>query len=500
MSRERRVSLAGLVALIVVCGVLLVVSGAAFGEGDDDSTELVDQLNEYQTTEGDWDDGMELTTMTGYTNSIAPQISSVYVDFSITAMDWTMDNYGVEPESPPCGYQVPVGEESVTSEAWITLTEIPEETIAIKDFQEEVRINLKNKQGEDGSWHNNIGETALATYSLARTGSLDNMEVKKGIDWLLENEDKEDKTWGSISDDSKAILALDSAGIDMWEEIAALMLKQRPDGSFGGVEETSWAVIALSTSPNEETMLSMERAMAWLRNQDYENTEDLANAALAEQYYENSQDSWDPPQGGFVKEGGSQNGLIPPPLLFIISIFIIGALVLSYFLFARLEKDAALSGVRKDIYTYIAEHPGEHLAQITKIFDISSSSARYHLSVLEGMDQIVSHKMGKFKRFYINKNGYSKYTNGNGYKHIMSALKNVTARKIVKFLLSHPNANQKSVSRALKLHPSTVNWHAERLREVEIINKNKKGKEIVYNLNEDVQVRKVIRILEGIPA
>jgi predicted transcriptional regulator len=142
-------------------------------------------------------------------------------------------------------------------------------------------------------------------------------------------------------------------------------------------------------------------------------------------------------------------------------------------------------------------HPGEHLANITKTFDLSSSSARYHLSVLEGMDQIVSHKNGKYKRFYINKNGYSKYTNGNGYKHIMSALKNVTARKIVKFILSHPNTNQKSVSNALKIHPSTVNWHAERLREAEVLSKSKKGKEIVYSLNEDVQVRKVIGILEG---
>jgi predicted transcriptional regulator len=177
--------------------------------------------------------------------------------------------------------------------------------------------------------------------------------------------------------------------------------------------------------------------------------------------------------------------------------FIITGIALSYYLFARIEKEAVLSGIRKDLYSYIEKHPGEHLAHLTKKFNISSSSTRYHLSVLEGMDQIVSHKMGKYKRFYINKNGYSKYTNGNGYKHIMSALKNVTARRIVKFIISNPEANQKSVSNALKLHPSTVNWHAERLREAEVLSKRKNGKEIVYFLNEDVQVRKVIGILEG---
>ena len=183
--------------------------------------------------------------------------------------------------------------------------------------------------------------------------------------------------------------------------------------------------------------------------------------------------------------------------MFALSIIIISAIAMGYFLFARLEKEAILTGLRKDMYSYIEKHPGEHLAHLTRKFDISSSSARYHLSVLEGMDQIVSHKMGKYKRFYINKNGYSKYTNGNGYKHIMSALKNVTARKIVKFIILHPETNQKSVSNALKIHPSTVNWHAERLREAEVLSKCKKGKEIVYSLNEDVQVRKVIGILEG---
>jgi predicted transcriptional regulator len=82
----------------------------------------------------------------------------------------------------------------------------------------------------------------------------------------------------------------------------------------------------------------------------------------------------------------------------------------------------------------------------------------------------------------------------------MSALKNATARKIVKFLILNPESNQKRVSKALELHPSTVNWHAKRLRDAEIINKRKKGKEIVYSLNSEVQLNKVIGIIEGSPA
>ncbi|UCF08012.1 MAG: winged helix-turn-helix transcriptional regulator [Thermoplasmata archaeon] len=379
------------------------------------------------------------------------------------------------------------------------------DTIEWDEFQEGVKIDLEDSQEPDGSWNNDVGDTAVASWGLRNVDNENTTAADRGVAWLQEQDNEEGRSWSSVEDDSKAIMALDSAEVDVWEEIAALMLKQRPDGSFGGTEETSWAVMALSTHPDDRTMASMEKAMTWLRNQNYDNNEDLARAALAEQLYERAlirdgdgDGYWDADDAAPVKGGGG-SGYIPPPWLYFLSLFIICSLVLSYWLFARLEKDQALSGVRKDLYKYITEHPGEHLAGITKECAISSSSARYHLSVLEEMDFIVTHKNGKYKRFYINKNGYSRYTNGNGYKHIMSALKNNTARRIVKFLISHPRANQKKVSSGLNLHPSTVNWHAQRLTDAEIISKEKKGKEILYTLNHDVQLRKVIGILEGSP-
>jgi predicted transcriptional regulator len=367
-------------------------------------------------------------------------------------------------------------------------------------FRGEARNELIVEQKPNGSWNDDVGDTAIATYGLTSTRSENPEPVESGIEWIQEQENEKEQSWGSREDDSKAIMARDGAGIDVLEVIETLMQKQKPDGSFGVIEETSWAVIALSTNPNEETMECMEKAMQWLRSQDYDNNEDLAIAALAEQYYLNAMKSWNDNSSdgdGIVEESGSQSDLIPPPLMFTLSILIISAIAICYWLFARLDRNAILEGIRKEIYTYILEHPGEHLANITKKLELSSSSTRYHLSVLEEMDWIVFYKNGKYKRYYVNKNGYSRYTNGNGYKHIMSALKNNTARKIVKFLISNPESNQKRVSNALKIHPSTVNWHAKRLRDAEIISKQKKGKEIVYSLNQDVQLRKVIGIIEG---
>ncbi len=486
MSGERWLKLAGISALVAICTIFLLSSSVCADEGEDNDP-LLFRLNENQNINGSWGDGFNSTAPATYTNSISFKITATD-GATLGGMTWMAENY--EKDSPnPCGDDIAYCDLTVT-QAFIILTEIDDDADGLSDFQDVVETDLLKGQRNDGSWNQDVGDTAIASYALASDIDENREAVDSGIDWLLDQEDKESHSWGSVEDDSKAILALDSAGYDIWDEIAALMLKQKPDGSFGGIEETSWAVMALSTNPNKETMESMERAVTWLRAQNLDNDRDLAMASLAEQYYQNIEP---------MEEGGTggKDGFIPPPWMYILSIFIIGALALSYWLFARLDRKEALDGVRLDIYRYINDNPGEHLANITKSLDLGLSSVRYHLSVLEGMDKIVCHKNGKYKRYYVNQNGYSRYTNGNGYKHIMSALKNNTARKIVKFLISNPESNQKHVSESLRLHPSTVNWHAKRLKDAEIISKSKKGKEIVYYLNEDVQLRKVIGIIEG---
>ena len=166
-------------------------------------------------------------------------------------------------------------------------------------------------------------------------------------------------------------------------------------------------------------------------------------------------------------------------------------------LFARLREEDVLEGVRKEMYQYISENPGEHLAEITRQFGMSSSSARHHLDVLEWSDQIVSHKSGKQKHFYPNQNGYRQYTSGFGYKEIMATLKNDTTRDMVKFLIGHEGANQKMIAKELQIHPSTVNWHAKRLNSAQIIFKSRDGKDIHYSLNPELDLVKVISLIEG---
>ena len=183
-----------------------------------------------------------------------------------------------------------------------------------------------------------------------------------------------------------------------------------------------------------------------------------------------------------------ENGLIT---------FVLLSSTVMLILFARLREEDVLEGVRKEIFEYISENPGEHLAGITRQFGMSSSSARHHLDVLEWSDRIVSHKSGKQKHFYPNQNGYRQYTQGFEYKEIMAILKNDTCRGMVKVIINNDKANQKMIASALQIHPSTVNWHAKRLRSAEIIFKSRDGKDIHYSLNPELDLVNVISLIEG---
>jgi predicted transcriptional regulator len=185
------------------------------------------------------------------------------------------------------------------------------------------------------------------------------------------------------------------------------------------------------------------------------------------------------------------------PWEFGLAAFVLGSSATLATLYARLSTEDVLEGIRKEIYEHIEHNPGDHLAGITKRFGISSSSVRHHLDVLEWSEMIVSHKAEKLRHYYPNRNGYRIYTNGLGYKEIMAVLHNKTTREMVKFLMVNERANQIGIAQALNLHASTVNWHAKRLIAAQVITRTKEGKDIHYNLNTELDVARVIALIEG---
>lgn len=329
---------------------------------------------------------------------------------------------------------------------------------------------LKSLQSQNGSWNNNVTETALAVYSLKKSGYENETVIYMGVDWLQGNRELA----VSSKDTSLTIIALNEYGVNIDSYVDSLAEKQRADGSFGTVEETSWAVIALSKSKNDDVLKNRDNAMAWLKKQKTEDNKELALATLA--FIESNE---------IVEKTGP--GPPVPKAVYVLSILIFGALLAMFGLFARIDESRVFDGVRKNIYEYIKLHPGEHLSRIMRTFKLSPSSVTHHLNVLEKTGHIISHKDDRYRRYYVNGNGYKAYTNGEDYKPVISVLKNSTSKKIARFLLSNRKTNQKLLAKKLGIHPSTLNWHAKRLRKVGLLSRRRNGKEISYTISPDAE-------------
>jgi predicted transcriptional regulator len=63
--------------------------------------------------------------------------------------------------------------------------------------------------------------------------------------------------------------------------------------------------------------------------------------------------------------------------------------------------------------------------------------------------------------------------------------------------MANERANQSDIAHALGLHPSTVNWHAKRLIAALVIAKTREGKDIHYSLNRELDLARVIAVIEG---
>jgi len=329
---------------------------------------------------------------------------------------------------------------------------------------------LKSLQSQNGSWNNNVTETALAVYSLKKSGYENETVIYMGVDWLQGNRELA----VSPKDTSLTIIALNEYGVNIDSYVISLAEKQRADGSFGTVEETSWAVIALSKSKNDDVLKSRDNAVAQLKKQKTEDNKELALVTLA--FIESNE---------IVEKTGP--GPPVPKAVYVLSILIFGALLAVFGLFARIDESRVFDGIRKNIYEYIKLHPGEHLSRIMRTFKLFPSSVTHHLNVLEKTGHIISHKDDRYRRYYVNGNGYKAYTNGEDYKPVISVLKNSTSKKITRFLLSNRETNQKLLAKKLGIHPSTLNWHAKRLRKVGLLSRMRKGKEMYYTISPDAE-------------
>ncbi|RLF49414.1 MAG: hypothetical protein DRN20_02165, partial [Thermoplasmata archaeon] len=146
-------------------------------------------------------------------------------------------------------------------------------------------------------------------------------------------------------------------------------------------------------------------------------------------------------------------------------------------LYSRIHKSTVLDYyVRGKIYGYLLANPGEHYNAIKEALGLSNGSLSYHLTVLERNGLIKSVVDGKYRRFYpatvkIPDNGFRRKT--------------AIQERIINILRQLPGASQKDVAKLLGVSPPAVHYQMERLLEMGVIKKVRRGIRVGYYVVEE---------------
>ncbi|AIF70315.1 hypothetical protein PAP_09700 [Palaeococcus pacificus DY20341] len=144
-----------------------------------------------------------------------------------------------------------------------------------------------------------------------------------------------------------------------------------------------------------------------------------------------------------------------------------------------------MTSTREHILQYIKENPGITFRRLVEDLNLGIGTVQYHLSVLEKENLIISKKIGG-KRYIFPKEFEKEY------EPLIRAISTSTQRKIL-LLLSEGKKNQSEIASLLKLSQATVNYHMNQLEELNLIKKNRRGRQVIYEANFDVET--LVRVI-----
>lgn len=132
---------------------------------------------------------------------------------------------------------------------------------------------------------------------------------------------------------------------------------------------------------------------------------------------------------------------------------------------------------RKKIFDVIRRSPGIHLRELERSADIVLGNLQYHLHYLEKNRIITSLREGHHVRYFVQDKALDADD-----MNILSFLRTKACRHILIKLLEVPDMNNKELSSVIRLSPSTVSWHMNKLIAANIVSKKKNGRISKYEI------------------
>ena len=141
------------------------------------------------------------------------------------------------------------------------------------------------------------------------------------------------------------------------------------------------------------------------------------------------------------------------------------------------DLDNEIIETRQRIYDLIVKTPGLHQAKIAEILAMRKSLAEYHLVYLEKNEAIIAIKDQGYKRYYSKEFEIEEQD-----KKTLALVRQEIPEKIIELLLRHSVLHHKELAEQLKLAPSTLSYHLNKLVNEELIEARRYGEEKGYAL------------------
>lgn len=144
--------------------------------------------------------------------------------------------------------------------------------------------------------------------------------------------------------------------------------------------------------------------------------------------------------------------------------------------------------IRRKIYNHIKDHPGLHERELSRQLNIPISTLDYHLHHLKKRELITTNSEGYNISYYI-VGHISKFD-----KKIISILRQQLPRQIIIFLLINKYSTNKDICNHLTLPSNAVSFHLNKLVKLDLIDRNKIGREMIYSIINQENISDLIII------
>lgn len=136
--------------------------------------------------------------------------------------------------------------------------------------------------------------------------------------------------------------------------------------------------------------------------------------------------------------------------------------------------------IRASIYEFIKQSPGAYLSKISASVNVTLTTTRYHLDVLEDEGHVTrAHVRGKRRYFPGSDNEV----------HFIAALNDEGTASVLVTLAKLGEASGVQLADELDRDASTISHHLSRLEQAGLIKREREGRRIVNRVDPDTQNR-----------